>query len=114
MNTQSREAMTGASNGDSGNWLPTTTERPVNLEIIMLKRTFVIPWSQFLYAEGDEDEVRLAFSTHDILVAGKCLGSLMKDLSAQRVSLLQEPFRAERFGSDMGPQIISISIRKME
>jgi len=114
MNPQSREAMTGASNEVSRNWSPTASERPINLEIIMLKRTFVIPWSQFLYAEGGEDEVRLAFSTHDILVAGKCLGSLMRDLSAQRVSLLQEPVRAERFGSDMGPQIISISIRKME
>jgi hypothetical protein len=84
------------------------------LEIILLKRSFVIPWSQFLYAEGGEDEVRLAFSTHDILVTGNRLGALMKDLSSQRVSLLREPVRAERFGSDAGPQIINISVRKVE
>jgi hypothetical protein len=44
-----------------------------NLEIVLLKKTFILPWSQFLFAEGNNDEVRLAFSTHDVLVAGSRL-----------------------------------------
>jgi len=114
MNPKPREPMTGVSSETARTWTPATSERPTSLEIILLKRRLVIPWSQFLYAEGGEDEVRLAFSTHDILVTGNRLGALMKDLSAQRVSLLREPVRAERFGSDMGPQIISIAVRKVE
>ncbi len=34
------------------------------LEIVLLKRTFILPWHQFLYAEGGNDEIRLAFATH--------------------------------------------------
>jgi hypothetical protein len=95
-------------------WKTTTDDRPAGMEIILLNRTFVLPWSQFIYAEGNDEEVRLAFATHDIVVIGSCLGSLLADLSAQRVSLLQEPVRADRFGSDPAPQITSISVRKVE
>ena len=85
-----------------------------NLEIVLLKRTFVMPWSQFLFAEGGNDEIRLAFSTHDIIVTGSRLGLLLEDLSAQKLSRLQEPARQERFASVTGPQITSISVQKVE
>jgi hypothetical protein len=85
-----------------------------HLEIVLLKRTFVLPWSQFLFAEGGNDEIRLAFSTHDVVVTGSRLGSLLQDLSAQKLSQLQEPARPERFASVTGPQITSISVQKLE
>ncbi len=85
-----------------------------NLEIILLKRTFVLPWSQFLFAEGGSDEIRLAFSTHDVFVTGSRLGMLIEDLSDQKLSRLQELARPERFASFTGPQITSISIQKVE
>ena len=85
-----------------------------NLEIILLKRTFVLPWSQFLFAEGGNDEIRLAFSTHDVIVTGSCLDSLLQDLSYQRLTRLQESSRPERFSSVTGPQITSISVQKVE
>ena len=47
-------------------------------------------------------------------VAGYGLGSLLEGLSKQRVSLLREPVRAERFNSDPDPRITSISIQKVE
>lgn len=34
----------------------TTLDHPLALEVVLLKRTYVLPWSQFLYAEGDNDE----------------------------------------------------------
>jgi hypothetical protein len=41
-----------------------------NLEVVLLKKTFVLPWSQFLFAEGGNEEIRLTFSTHDVVVMG--------------------------------------------
>ena len=96
--------MTGAS-GDIGS---------ANLEIILPKRTFVLPWSQFLFAEGGNDEIRLTFSTHDVVVTGSRLGLILEDLSAQRLSRLQEPLRAEKFGSIAGPKITSVSVQKVD
>jgi hypothetical protein len=94
-------------------WGMTVTDGPAGLEIILLKRTFVLPWSQFLYAEGGDEEVQIAFSTHDIIVRGAQLRKLLADLSAQRVSVLEEPVRAERFPSGAMPQITSISVQKV-
>jgi hypothetical protein len=85
-----------------------------NLEIVLLKKTFILPWSQFLFAEGNSYEVRLVFSTHDVLVTGSRLEMLLQDLSAQRLSRLQEPVRAEMFSPTAGPQISSVSVQKVD
>jgi hypothetical protein len=85
-----------------------------HLEIVLLKQTFVLPWSQFLFAEGGNDKARLAFSTHDVVVTGSRLEKLLEDLSARRLNRLQEPGRAERFGPVFSPQIASISVQKVD
>lgn len=84
------------------------------LEVILLKQTLVLPWTQFLYAEGGDDQVRLVFSTHDIVVSGNRLGPLLAEVSTQRVSRLREPTRTEKFTHDAGPQISGILVRKLE
>jgi hypothetical protein len=106
--------MTTVSSDNSKTWIVAPDQRPSGLEVILLKRTYVLPWTQFLYAEGSEDEVRLAFTTHHVIVNGSHLDSLLADLSAQRVSLLREPARAERFGHESGPLITGVSVRKVE
>ncbi len=98
---------------DSKTWIAREHDHPAGMEIRLLKETVVLPWNQFLYAQGDDDKIRIAFSTHDISISGAGLGSLLGDLSAQRVSLLREPVRAERFSSDSKPHITSISIQKV-
>ncbi len=95
-------------------WIANDHDRTAGVEIRLLKRTFVLPWSQFLYAEGGDDEIRLCFATHEVLVSGARLDALHGDLSAQRVSLLPEPARAERFGIESQPKITSISVRRLE
>ena len=95
-------------------WEVTTGDRPAGLEIVLLKRTLVLPWSQFLYAEGNDDEVRLCFSTHDVIVGGNHLRSLLAPLSAQRVTLLRELARADKYRSNSTPAINSISAEKVE
>jgi hypothetical protein len=95
-------------------WKGTAHEGPACLLVILLKRTYVLPWGQFLYAEGGDDEVRLTFATHDVRVNGSHLGSLLVDLSGQRVSVLREPARAEQFRHETSPQITGVSDQKVE
>jgi hypothetical protein len=73
-----------------------------------------LPWSQFLFAEGDADEIRMAFSTHDVVITGGKLDTLLSDITAQRVSLLKEPVRAEFFAKFSGLQITEIFVKKAE
>ena len=54
MNPGSREPMTTVSSDNPKTWIATTDERPSALEVILLKRTYVLPWTQFLYAEGEK------------------------------------------------------------
>ena len=114
MNPGSREPMTTVSTDNPKTWIAPTDQRPSFLEVILLKRTYVLPWTQFLYAEGGEDEVRLAFATHDVVVNGSHLDLLLSDLSGQRLRLLREPARAEKFRHESGPLITSVSVRKVE
>jgi hypothetical protein len=95
-------------------WIAKEHDRPASVEIRLLKRSLVLPWSQFFYAEGSNDEIRLSFATHEVLVKGAGLGALLEDLSGQRVSLLREPVRADRFVTEPGPRITSISVGKVE
>jgi hypothetical protein len=67
-----------------------------------------------LFAEGGNEEIRLAFSTHDVVVIGSRLEKLLEDLSARRLNRLQEPGRADRFGSTFDLQIASISVLKVD
>lgn len=78
-------------------WRATTEERSAGLEILLLKRSYVLPWSQFLFAEGADDEIRLAFTTHDVLIKGSGLSPLLFDFAAQRVARLRQPTRGDRF-----------------
>lgn len=94
--------------------MASTQERPAGLEIILLKRTYVLPWSQFLYAEGGDDEIRLAFTTHDVLLKDSSLNSLLVDLAGQRIARLQQPVRAVRFPDATGPSIREILVVKIE
>ena len=74
----------------------------------------VLPWSQFLYAEGGDTEVHLTFATHEVVIWGAGLDELIEDLSAQRVSLVRESARTEYFGTGNNLRITSISVHKME
>jgi hypothetical protein len=90
------------------------SHRRAGLEIVLLKQTLVLPWSQFLYAEGGDDQFRLVFSTHDIVVSGNRLGPLLAEVSAQRVSRLREPTLTDKFTHEAGPQISGILVRNLE
>src|ERR1051325_5070102 len=73
-----------------------------SVELVLIGRTYVLPWTQFLYAEGGEDEIRLVFATHDVLVRGAGLHVLLADVAAHRLVGLNEPLRAESFTAKTG------------
>jgi hypothetical protein len=91
-----------------------TAERPAGLGVVLLSQTFVFPWNQFLYAEGNDEQIRVSFSTHDVIVRGVQLRPLLDDMCAQRITCLRESGRADAFRSASIPQIISITIQKVE
>jgi len=99
---------------DERGWRVENEGRAYCLHVILLKREYVLPWVQFLYAEGTDDTVRAVFSTHDVEVQGRGLTALLLDFASQRVSLLREPSRADRFTGSAGPQIASIGVRRAE
>lgn len=106
--------MSTLSTDSHNSWKTIAHERPAGLEIVLSKRSYVLPWNQFLFAEGGDDEIRLAFTTHDIMIKGSGLGSLLVDLAAQRVARLQQPTRTERLSKGQGVSINELSVAKIE
>ena len=83
----------------------------------MLKRTYVLPWVQFLFAEGASDEVRAVFSICDVVVKGCGLDVLLADFAAQAVTVLRQPLRAEKFLAFQpaeGSRVVTVEVRMVE
>src|SRR5438105_493008 len=104
MNVRWNEQMSAAL-ADNPKFWKARQEHAAALEVILLKRTYVFPWVQFLYAEGDDDEVRIAFATHDVMVKGSGLDALLTDVAANRIAQLQEPARSDQFEDGTGPSV---------
>jgi hypothetical protein len=71
--------------------------RPPALQVVLHKRTYIFPWSRFIYAEGSSDEIVISFATHEVLVTGYGLDHLLADIAAHCVVSLHEPNRADNF-----------------
>jgi hypothetical protein len=84
------------------------------LRVIVLKHSYVLPWNQFLYAEGGNDEIHLIFTTHDVVVKGSNLNSLMAAIAAHGLAYIQTPVRPDRFVNPAGPAIHEIFVKKAE
>src|ERR1700680_3649937 len=88
--------------------------RVYGLRVVLPKRTYVLPWAQFLYAEGAPDSVRAVFSMHDVVVTGCGLEALLADFAAQIVPGLTQPPRAEHFATAPGPSVLAVEVRRIE
>jgi hypothetical protein len=99
--------------GDKKPWA-VDQRRVYGLRVVLPKRTYVLPWAQFLYAEGAPDAVRAVFSMHDVVVTGCGLEALLVDFAAQVVTVLQQPLRAETFLPASGPRVSAIEVRRVE
>ncbi len=106
--------MTSVSADRPSPWTISPDSQNAGIQVDLLKQTVVLPWSQFLYAEGDDTQVRLTFSTHELTVRGSGLAHLLSDMREERVVLLTEPGRAGNFIAGSGPRITSVSVRRLE
>jgi hypothetical protein len=90
----------------------TTSTHAAGLRVELPKRAYSFPWSQFLFAEGNSESLRLAFSTHDVNVAGAGLDGLLPMINAQRIDCLKAQCRAESFAPSLGVRITEISVNE--
>jgi hypothetical protein len=95
-------------------WIISTADQPLALEVVLLRQTVIISWNQFVYAEGGDDEVRIAFASHDVVVKGAGLDPLLRAIAANRVVLIRESDRAERFSDPAEWFIREIAVRRIE
>jgi hypothetical protein len=92
-----------------------STDGPIQgIQIDLLKQTVIFPWSQFLYAEGDDTQIRIIFAMHEVTVVGSGLSLLLVDVREQCVVRLREPGRTGEFIAEPGPRITRIWLRKLE
>jgi hypothetical protein len=103
-----------ASAGSQRGWRIGREHSHLALEVVLLDRTYLLPWTQFLYAEGGNDEIRLVFATHDVVARGAGLSALLTDLAAQRLVGLEEPGRGERFGGAVAGWVRELTVRKVD
>jgi hypothetical protein len=95
-------------------WVISTADQPPALEIVLRRQTVIISWNQFVYAEGGDDEVRISFASHDVVLRGAGLAPLLRAIAANRVALIRESERWDRF-PDLAERFIrEIVVRKIE
>ena len=95
-------------------WTVDRERRSYGLRVVLPKRTYVLPWAQFLYAEGAPDTVRAVFSMHDVVVTGCGLDALLADVASQVVTVIPQPPRVEHFLPGPGPRVVTVEVRRME
>jgi hypothetical protein len=95
-------------------WVISAGDPVATLEIVLQKQTVVLSWHQFVYAEGDGEQVRMAFASHDVVITGAGLDPLLSAIAARRVVSLRESVRSERFSAQAGRFIGQIVVRRVE
>jgi hypothetical protein len=103
-----------AASAGNGCWVITAADPAATLEILLQTQTVILSWNQFVYAEGDSEELRIAFASHDVVIKGAGLDPLLPAIAGHRVVSLRESMRSERFSSQVGRFIREIVIRRIE
>jgi hypothetical protein len=99
---------------DSAPWTITIDDRPPTVEVVCPKQTVILSWNQFVYAEGSDDEVRLAFASHDVIVKGSGLSQLLPAIKSQQVTSIRQPLRLAAFTGLRERFIREIEIRRID
>ncbi len=95
-------------------WVISAGDPVATLEIVLQKQTVVLSWHQFVYAEGDSEQVRMAFASHDVAISGSGLDPLLAAIAAHRVVSLRESIRSERFSAQAARFVNEIVVRRIE
>jgi hypothetical protein len=99
---------------DKSPWTISADSMAPTLEVVLAKQTLILSWNQFVYAEGSDDEVRIAFASHDVIVRGAGLSSLLHAIPGHRVASIREVARWEQFSTLEMRSIREIEIRRTD
>jgi hypothetical protein len=96
--------------------------KPASLIVQLRRRLHILPWFRFVYADGDNSLVKLAFASHGVTVTGHGLAALLAAVAGQRVLRLIQPTENEaKFGvrgpaasKYSGPSIDDISVEQFQ
>ncbi len=96
--------------------------KPLALVIQLRRRAYVLPWFRFVYADGDNVQIQIAFASHLVTIAGNGLAALLTALATQLVVRLIQPTENEaKFGVRGpgsarydGPGITDITVEKFK
>lgn len=94
--------------------------KPTSLIVQLRRRAYVLPYFRFLYAEGDNAQVEIAFVSHLVSVSGNGLAALLAALASNVVVRLIQPTESEAsFGvrgagsvKYTGPSITDIAVEE--
>jgi hypothetical protein len=100
--------------GDNVPWVVSSGDPAATLEILLQTQTVILSWNQFVYAEGDSEELRIAFASHHVVIRGAGLDPLLPSIASHRVVSLRESLRSERFSRQTGRFIHEIVVRRVE
>ena len=95
-------------------WIVSLSDPPVALEVSLQRQTVILSWTQFVYAEGNSEGLRIAFASHDVVIKGAGLDPLLPAIASHRVVSLRESIRSERFSGQAGRFIGEIVVRRIE
>jgi hypothetical protein len=95
-------------------WVVSSGDSAATLEILLQTQTVILSWHQFVCAEGNGEELRIAFASHDVVIKGVGLDALLTAIASHRVVSLRESLRSERFSGHARRFIHEIVIRKIE
>ena len=95
-------------------WVISASDPAETLEIVLENQIVVLSLHQFVYAEGNSEQVRLAFASHDVVVSGGGLDPLFSAIAGHRIVSLRASIRSERFSAQAGRFIGEIVVRKVE
>jgi hypothetical protein len=97
-------------------------KKPASLVVQLRRRAYVLPYFRFIYAEGDNSLVRIAFTSHMVTVTGHGLAALIAALAMNVVVRIIQPIENEaRFGvrdaasaNYCGPSITDITVEEIK
>jgi hypothetical protein len=100
--------------GDNFPWVVSSDHPTATLEILLQTQTVILSWHQFVCAEGDNEQLRIAFASHDLVINGAGLSPLLPAIASHRLVSLRESLRSERFSGQAGRFIHEIVVRRIE
>ena len=94
--------------------------KPIALVVQLRRQALVLPYMRFIFADGNNSVMRIAFSSHMVKVTGEGLAALLAAFASQSVIRIIQPTDTEaKFGvrgSDSaridGPCILDISVEE--